>query len=64
MVLPLIMAFRVEDLGLHLHGLSFPFCIAHLVVAPEKLLIRLPVTTSNPVPQRRELAIVVVEVKI
>lgn len=49
---------------LHLFRLSFPLRLAHLLLSPEQLFVRLPVAATKTVPQGCELAVVVVEVQV
>lgn len=49
---------------LHLLNLLLPLLLAQLRLLMEKLHIRLPITSSQPIPKRRELAVVIVEVQM
>ena len=44
--------------------LPFPFCLTHLALATEELLVGLAVGAAHAVPQRGELAIIVIEVEV
>lgn len=63
-VLAVILAFNILEDRLHLLGLSLPFLLVHLCLAPEKLFVRLPVATTQAVPKGSELSVVIVEVKM
>ena len=64
LISPIVLPFNLLDNLLHLLRLPLPFRLAHLRFPPEQLVIRLPVAPAQPIPQRRELSVVVVEVQM
>jgi hypothetical protein len=63
-VRPLVLALDLFDQLLHLDDLSVPLVGRHLSFLDEQLGVRLAVGAAEAVPQRRELAVVVVEVQV
>ena len=63
-VAPVVVAFHVLDDLFHFCGLPLPLVGCHLCVAPEELVVRLAVAAAEAIPERCELAVVVVEVKM
>lgn len=63
-VTPIILAFHLDHFLLHLFRLSIPLFLAHLRLLVEELHIWLPVASTQSVPERRVLAVVVVEVQV
>jgi hypothetical protein len=61
---PLIITLHLLDNSLHLPRLPLPLLLTHLSLLPKQLLVRFPVAATQTIPQRGELAIVVVEVKM
>ena len=61
---PLILALDLFHNCLHLLGLPGPLVLAHLGLLLEQRLIRLPIAATQAIPQRRELAVIVVEVQM
>lgn len=64
LVHPIVFAFNLLPDDLHLLNLLVPLSLAHLELFAEKLIVRLAITATNAIPQRRELAVVVVEVQM
>lgn len=63
-VIPVVVSLDLLLKLLHLLRLPLPFCLAHLRFSTEQFIIRLPIATTQSVPQRSELPIVVVEVQV
>jgi hypothetical protein len=61
---PLVITLYLLNDPLHLPRLPLPLLLTRLSLLPKQLLVRLPVAAPQPIPQRGELAIVVVEVKM
>ena len=61
-IFPIVVSLYLSYYFLHLLRLPLPLRLAHLALAAEQLLVRFAVTSAETVPQRRELAIVVIEV--
>lgn len=57
-----ILAFNLLLDSLHLSNLPLPLLLTHLALPSEQLVIRFAVTTSQTIPQRSILSVVVVEI--
>lgn len=63
-ITPIIIALHLLNHRLHLRALPFPLRFTHLALAAEELGVGLAVRAEEAVRQRRELAVVVVEVEV
>lgn len=63
-ITPIVIALDLLHDRLHLLHLPLPLLLAHLRLAAEELLVGLAVGAAETVPERRELAVVVVEVEV
>ena len=63
-IAPIIISLNLPNDRLHLLALPFPLRLTHLALAAEELGVRLAVGAEKAVGQRRELAVVVVEVEV
>jgi len=59
-----ILAFDLFNYLLHLRSLSLPLGLAHLGFLLEELIVWFAIGATEAIPQRRELAVVVVEVQV
>ena len=64
LVIPIIISLDLFLKLLHLLRLPLPLCLAHLRLSAEQFIVRLPVATTQSVPQCGELPVVIVEVKV
>ena len=63
-VIPIIVSLDLFLKLLHLFRLPLPLCLAHLRLSAEQFIVRLPVATTQSVPQCGELPVVVIKVKV
>ena len=61
-ITPIILPLHLHNHLLHLPRLPRPLLRTHLCLLLEELIVRLPITAAQSIPQRRELPVVVVEV--
>lgn len=61
---PVVRPFNLLDQFLRLARLSFPFLLAHLEITIEEFIVGQPVAATKPVPESKELAVIVVEVEM
>lgn len=64
LVSAVVLALDLLDHLIDCLGLLFPFALAHLELLLEQLVVGLPVAATHAVPERRELAVIVVEVQM
>lgn len=57
-----VLSFDLRLNLLHLLALSFPLFLAHFEISSKEFLIWLPITSTQPIPQRGELSVVKVKV--
>ena len=63
-VIPIIISLDLFLKLLHLFRLPLPLCLAHLRLSAEQFIVRLPVATTQSVPQCGELPVVIIKVKV
>lgn len=64
LIRPVVFALNFLNDLLHLRALLLPFILAHLQLLSEQLVVWLAVAAAKPIPQRSELAIIVVEIEM
>ena len=64
LVIPIIISLDLFLKLLHLLRLPLPLCPAHLRLSVEQFIVRLPVATTQSVPQCGELPVVIFKVKV
>ena len=64
LIRPVVFALNFLNDLLHLRALLLPHVLAHLQLLSEQLVVWLAVAAAKPIPQRSELAIIVVEIEM